>query len=51
MVSSQFYFDTGILFIFNTSGAGAGASNNLLPKCYTFLESGGLAELISEEKI
>ena len=25
-------------------GSGAGGSNNLIPKCYTFLDSGGLAE-------
>ena len=31
--------------------SGAGVSNSQIPKCYTFLESGGLAELISEEKI
>ena len=31
--------------------SGTGVSNSLIPKCYTFLESGGLAELISEEKI
>ena len=31
--------------------SGAGGSNNLIPKYYTFLESGGLAELISEEII
>ena len=33
------------------SGSGAGGSNNLIPKCYTFLDSGGLAELLSEEKL
>ena len=32
-------------------GSGAGGSNNLIPKCYTFLDSGGLAELLSEEKL
>ena len=30
--------------------SGAGGSNHLRTKCYTFLESGGLPELISEEK-
>ena len=31
--------------------SGAGVSNSLIPKCYNFLESGGLAELISEGEI
>ena len=30
--------------------SGAGGSNHMTPKCYTFLESGGQAELISKER-